>query len=125
MATNWAGLRVGNNNAWCQDNELSWIDWDNADHSLLAFTRQIIRFRREHPVFRRRFFADYDDEPALTWFNPDSLILAATDLGGRVGPRLRALPERRRDRRDGRPRGAGDGRRLPRHLQRLVGIPDT
>lgn len=44
----------GNNNAYCQDNELSWMDWENADWELLEFTRRLIRFRREHPVFRRR-----------------------------------------------------------------------
>ena len=44
----------GNNNAYCQDNELSWLDWQNADKDLLEFTRQIIKFRKEHPVFRRR-----------------------------------------------------------------------
>ncbi len=44
----------GNNNAYCQDNELSWIDWANADRGLLAFTRQLAELRRSHPVFRRR-----------------------------------------------------------------------
>ena len=44
----------GNNNAYCQDNEISWFDWEHADRPLLEFTRRIIEFRREHPVFRRR-----------------------------------------------------------------------
>ncbi|CAN5687470.1 glycogen debranching protein GlgX [soil metagenome] len=44
----------GNNNAYCQDNEISWYDWAASDLGLLAFTAQLIRFRREHPVFRRR-----------------------------------------------------------------------
>jgi isoamylase len=44
----------GNNNAYCQDNELSWFDWESADQNLLAFTRRLIRFRRDHPVFQRR-----------------------------------------------------------------------
>jgi isoamylase len=76
----------GNNNAWCQDNELTWIDWDNADHGLLAFTRQIIRFRREHPVFRRRRFLDITPEPSgpgdlpdIAWFNPDGTQMMAAD----------------------------------------------
>ena len=43
----------GNNNAYCQDNELTWFDWDSADKDLLDFTRQLIAFRRAHPVFRR------------------------------------------------------------------------
>ncbi|TSJ41031.1 glycogen debranching protein GlgX [Mucilaginibacter corticis] len=44
----------GNNNAYCQDNEISWLDWANADQELLAFTRKLIRFRKDHPAFRRR-----------------------------------------------------------------------
>src|SRR6185437_14028837 len=38
----------GNNNAWCQDNELSWFNWDQADGELLEFARRVIRMRREH-----------------------------------------------------------------------------
>jgi glycogen operon protein len=67
----------GNNNAYCQDNELSWIDWelDDERRELLEFTSFLIHLRREHPVFhRRRFFqgrrirgADVED---LTWFEP-------------------------------------------------------
>jgi isoamylase len=44
----------GNNNAYCQDNELSWLDWENADKELLAFVRKLIAFRKAHPVFCRR-----------------------------------------------------------------------
>jgi isoamylase len=44
----------GNNNAYCQDNEISWFDWNSADRDLLEFTRRVIRLRNEHPVFRRR-----------------------------------------------------------------------
>src|SRR5439155_3107594 len=45
----------GNNNAYCQDNELSWLDWTlDPDHeALLAFTRRLIELRTAHPVFRR------------------------------------------------------------------------
>jgi isoamylase len=43
----------GNNNAYCQDNEISWVDWSAVDTGLLAFTRGLIAFRRSHPVFRR------------------------------------------------------------------------
>ena len=48
----------GNNNAYCQDNELSWHDWrlDGRRRALLAFTRQLIALRRDHPVLRRRQF---------------------------------------------------------------------
>ena len=44
----------GNNNAYCQDNEISWYDWQKLDEDLLGFCRQLIRYRMEHPVFRRR-----------------------------------------------------------------------
>ena len=46
----------GNNNAYCQDNEISWIDWNlpEENEALLDFTRQLIDLRRRHPVFRRR-----------------------------------------------------------------------
>jgi isoamylase len=47
----------GNNNAYCQDNEISWYDWEHADESLLQFTRRLVRLRHLHPVFcRRRWF---------------------------------------------------------------------
>jgi glycogen operon protein len=72
----------GNNNAYCQDNELSWYDWqlDPARQSLLAFTQGLIRFRKDHPVLRRRRFfeglfvpgADIKD---LTWYKPDGTEL--------------------------------------------------
>ena len=44
----------GNNNAYCHDNEISWYDWENIDHDLLSFTRQLIDYFHKHPVFRRR-----------------------------------------------------------------------
>ncbi len=50
----------GNNNGYCQDNEITWVDWSLDDErlSLLEFTQRVIRLRRDHPVFRqRRFFA--------------------------------------------------------------------
>jgi len=44
----------GNNNAYCQDNEISWVDWKKADNEMLEFTRQLIHLVRRHPVFNRR-----------------------------------------------------------------------
>jgi glycogen operon protein len=44
----------GNNNAYCQDNEISWLDWQGIDRELLSFTAELIHFRRDHPVFHRR-----------------------------------------------------------------------
>jgi isoamylase len=44
----------GNNNAYCQDNELSWLDWEHADSELLEFAQKLIAFRRDHSVFHQR-----------------------------------------------------------------------
>jgi glycogen operon protein len=48
----------GNNNAWCQDNEISWVDWSlaNKNSGFLRFVRELIRFRKRHPALRRRTF---------------------------------------------------------------------
>ena len=46
----------GNNNAYCQDNDLTWLDWNNADRELLAFTRKLITFRAVHPILRQKRF---------------------------------------------------------------------
>jgi isoamylase len=68
----------GNNNAYAQDNEISWINWElsERDRELLEFTRRVTRLRHEHPVFRRRNFfqgrrirgSELED---ITWFRPD------------------------------------------------------
>jgi glycogen operon protein len=62
----------GNNNAYCQDNEIAWIDWANADEDLIAFTRRLIAIRRHHPVFhRRRFFRGHFEQSAdVVWLTP-------------------------------------------------------
>jgi len=73
----------GNNNAWCQDNELSWFDWDleESQRRLLEFTRRLIRLRKEHPVFRRtRFFGGGGaDLPDVWWMRPDGRKLTQRD----------------------------------------------
>src|SRR5262249_35714952 len=53
-----ARTQGGNNNAWCQDNAISWYDWALRDgrHGQLAFARRLIALRREHPIFRREDF---------------------------------------------------------------------
>jgi glycogen operon protein len=64
----------GNNNAYCQDNELSWYRWDEVDAELLEFTRSLIEFRRSHPVFqRRRWFQGLAirDVEQIAWLRPD------------------------------------------------------
>jgi isoamylase len=58
----------GSNNAYCQDNEITWFDWSSADEELLAFTRRLIAFRKEHPVFRRRRFLAGKEAAELGWF---------------------------------------------------------
>ena len=60
----------GNNNAYCQDNEITWLDWSAADTELLAFTRQLVAFRKAHPVFRRRRFLVGADASDLVWYTP-------------------------------------------------------
>jgi isoamylase len=46
----------GNNNTYAQDNELSWLHWDDVDEPLVEFTADVARLRRDHPTFRRRRF---------------------------------------------------------------------
>ncbi|HUZ69787.1 MAG TPA: glycogen debranching protein GlgX [Candidatus Saccharimonadales bacterium] len=46
----------GNNNAYCQDNEISWVDWEHIDETMLAFVQRIVALRRSEPVLRRRHF---------------------------------------------------------------------
>jgi len=70
----------GNNNTYCQDNEISWIDWKKVDTSLLEFTRQLIHWRRNHPVFcRRRWFRGHlikeSNLKDIEWFLPDGTAL--------------------------------------------------
>jgi len=78
----------GNNNAYCQDNELSWVDWDKAEGEagLLRFTRALAVLRREHPVFRRRRF--FRGEPAgdghladIAWLTPSGQEMGEEDWG--------------------------------------------
>ena len=66
----------GNNNAYCQDNEISWLDWENMDHSLLNFTKKLIWLMRKHPSFRRRrWFQGLPIKGAgledIAWFLPE------------------------------------------------------
>jgi isoamylase len=74
----------GNNNAWCQDNEISWFDWASADVELQEFTKQLIRVRREHPVFRRSAFLTGREVrgsglPDVWWFRPDGRRMTQKD----------------------------------------------
>jgi glycogen operon protein len=75
----------GNNNGYCQDNEISWIDWDLAkkNSGLLRFFKALIQFRKNHPEIRRdTFFEDEKDKRAMIhWFNP---ILNPPNWTGRL-----------------------------------------
>jgi isoamylase len=85
----------GNNNAYCQDNELAWIDWTTRDESLLDFTRAVIALRRAHVVFRQdSFFTGRsvrgDGTADLAWFRSDGEQLAAADWSD-LNPRTIAM----------------------------------
>ncbi len=60
----------GNNNAYCQDNEISWVDWAALDDGLLSFTRRLVAFRQSHPVFRRHRYLAGVDAAELRWYTP-------------------------------------------------------
>jgi isoamylase len=74
----------GNNNPYCQDNEVSWVNWEQADNHLLDFVRQLTAVRRAHPLFRRRRF--FRDAPLrrrstgdIAWLTPSGRYLADDD----------------------------------------------
>jgi glycogen operon protein len=69
----------GNNNAYCQDNEIAWFDWSQPDTELLDFTRRLVAFRRAHPVFRRRHFLTGAEASELRWFTPAGTEMTAAD----------------------------------------------
>jgi isoamylase len=69
----------GNNNAYCQDNEITWLDWSQVDSDLLGFTKRLLAFRRSHPVFRRRRFLSGAEASELGWFTPAGTAMTAAD----------------------------------------------
>ncbi|MFJ3586720.1 glycogen debranching protein GlgX [Streptomyces sp. NPDC090127] len=80
----------GNNNAYCQDNEVAWVRWPEPDASeegtLLEFTRAMVRLRRDHPVFRRRRFfhgrpveGTHDELTDIAWFTPEGEEMTSRD----------------------------------------------
>jgi glycogen operon protein len=76
----------GNNNAYCQDSPIAWLDWNHSDEqrALLGFTRELLRLRKTQPVFRRRHFfqgrpihgAEIKD---LYWLKPDGTEMSDAD----------------------------------------------
>ncbi len=103
----------GNNNAYCLDDERTWVDWSAADPELLAFARRVVALRRDHPVFRRRgWFGDLptqDPAPEIAWLRPDGDVMKDEDwdsaataslavfLNGEALPHPDARGERVRD----------------------------
>jgi isoamylase len=90
----------GNNNAYCQDNLISWLDWNGAELELLAFVRTCVELRRTHPALRRDTWLRDDSDPseavselAVEWRRPDGAIMTVDDwedqehhcLGVRLG----------------------------------------
>jgi glycogen operon protein len=76
----------GNNNAYCQDNEISWSDWnlDERRREFLEFARRIVRLRRSHPVFSRRRYVRADTLTPeglkeIIWLNPEGREMAESD----------------------------------------------
>ncbi|HEY3701314.1 MAG TPA: glycogen debranching protein GlgX [Acidimicrobiales bacterium] len=74
----------GNNNAYCQDNDVSWFDWAHVDEGTLAFTSALVDLRRSNPVFRRRRF--FHGRPLrgsgigdIGWFTPAGTEMAEAD----------------------------------------------
>ncbi len=74
----------GNNNAYCQDNDITWIDWDNRDRTLEAFVARLAAIRRDHPVLRSiRWLSGElnpnDPGPVARWFRPDAAPMQPED----------------------------------------------
>jgi glycogen operon protein len=74
----------GNNNAYCQDNDVSWFDWSHVDEGMLAFTSALVDLRRSNPVFRRRRF--FHGRPVrgsgigdIGWFTPAGTEMTESD----------------------------------------------
>ncbi|WP_051265063.1 glycogen debranching protein GlgX [Nakamurella lactea] len=88
-----ARTQQGNNNAYCQDSELTWIDWAGADESLVEFTASVMRLRKHHPTFRRRRFFDGrptargegEPLPDIAWFTPAGVAMTDRDWGAGFG----------------------------------------
>ncbi|MCK5747559.1 MAG: glycogen debranching enzyme GlgX, partial [Oricola sp.] len=74
----------GNNNAYCQDSEISWIDWENGDDAFLEFTKRMIAFRKAHPILRQKPFLHsreraIDGKEDLFWSRADGTPMTSED----------------------------------------------
>ncbi|SDU70923.1 glycogen debranching protein GlgX [Jiangella alkaliphila] len=83
----------GNNNAFCQDNDLAWVDWEDADRALQEFTKRVTALRAAHPVFRRRRFFNglpvrrpgAEGLPDIDWLRPDGSPMTEADWDSGFG----------------------------------------
>jgi isoamylase len=66
----------GNNNAYCQDNETSWLDWEGADRELMEFVIRLVELRKRHPSFRRRTYPKPED---TAWLAPEGREMVEQD----------------------------------------------
>jgi isoamylase len=77
--------QLGNNNSYCQDNEISWYDWESADHELIEFVQRLTRLRTHHPVFRRRRWFEgrsiSGEDADISWFTPEGRLMTPDDWG--------------------------------------------
>ena len=101
----------GNNNGYAQDNELTWVHWDQMDQPLVEFVAALVRLRRAHPTFRRRRFfdgrpvarAEGEPLPDIVWLRPDGTPMHPDDwdsgFGRAIGVFLNGDGIRERDRR--------------------------
>jgi isoamylase len=72
----------GNNNTYCQDNELSWVDWEARDDDLVTFTARLVHLRKKHPAFRRRRYVQIGSPgQSLLWLTPDGNVMRDEDWG--------------------------------------------
>ncbi|MGB9224602.1 glycogen debranching protein GlgX [Mycobacterium sp.] len=99
--------QLGNNNVYCQDSALSWMDWSLAEKNSdqLAFTRKVVRLRRKHPLFRRRRFLkgkpvrSGTEAHDIAWLTPTGQVMTAQDWDNYFGKSVmvflngQALPE--------------------------------
>ncbi len=81
-----ANSQEGNNNAYCQDNEIGWIDWAKSDGSLLGFVRRLIALRKAHPALRQAHYLHgrrraSDDSPEVAWLGLDGGAVNWRDPG--------------------------------------------
>jgi glycogen operon protein len=81
----------GNNNAYCQDNEISWLNWAAADRSLMDFVSSLIAFRRRHPSLSGGSWWTDDPEanartPIARWFNAEGQPMSPEDWANRERP---------------------------------------